>query len=61
MNATMMIAFTKWPAVFQPASSKPMVNGEEATTEFAVRSCGESEGHISPWKNDIPMKTNRIR
>lgn len=38
MKATVIIALTKWPADFQPASSKPIVNGDEATFDVALSS-----------------------
>jgi len=55
------MALTKWPDDFHPASSKPIVNGEEATTEVAFRSAGDDDGQMMPWKNAMPMNTKRIR
>lgn len=56
-----IMALTKCPEDFHPASIKPIVNGEDAVFEAGCTRSSDVEGQIRPWKNDIPIKTNRIR
>lgn len=51
----------KCPDVFQPAWVSAMVNGDEADFQDALRSSGESDGQMMPWKKINPMQTKRIR
>ena len=55
IKATMIKALMKCPDDFHPASVKAIVNGKGATFESALRSAGESEGQMRPWKNINPM------
>jgi hypothetical protein len=48
MKATTMRTLMKSPAEFQPAFTKPIVNGEDATVELALSNSGESDGQMSP-------------
>lgn len=61
INAMIMIAFIKWPDDVQPPLVKAIVKGDEAVDELALRSSGEFEGHMIPWKKIKPMYTNRMR
>lgn len=51
----------KWPEDFHPALVNAMVKGDEATFEVALRSSGEFEGQMIPWKKIRPMYTKSIR
>lgn len=61
MNATTIIALMKWPDHVQPPSVKAIVNGEAALFDAALRSSGEFDGQISPWKKIKPRYTKRMR
>lgn len=46
---------TKWPDDFHPALVKAIVKGEDAVFELALRSSGELEGQMMPWKKISPI------
>lgn len=56
-----MIALMKSPDHVHPPLVKAMVKGDEAVVELALRSSGEFDGQINPWKKIKPMYTNKMR
>jgi hypothetical protein len=56
-----MMALTKWPDDFHPASVKPIEKGDDAILESGCTRSSEVDGQINPWKKDMPMKTIKIR
>lgn len=55
INAIVIRTLTKSGEDFHPACWNAIVNGDEAIFDVALRSCGESEEQMMPWKNIIPI------
>lgn len=61
MKAIIIIALTKCPEDFHPASTKPIVNGDDAVVDDGCTRSSDVDGQIRPWKNDMPTNTTKIR